>query len=136
MLSFKARAEKCEHPLTKELFTLMDEKQTNLAVAADFTRSADILKLAEQVGPSICVFKTHIDICEDFTPDLPRQLQHLAKKHRFFIFEDRKFADIGNTVLHQYQGGLYHIADWAKQLLLHSVICLNISEPKSKLTSG
>ena len=40
--------------------------------------------------------QTHIDIIEDFDQELITRLQELSRKHDFLIFEDRKFADIGD----------------------------------------
>jgi orotidine 5'-phosphate decarboxylase subfamily 1 len=82
----------------------MGEKKTNLCVSVDLTRCSDILALAEAVGDEMCLLKTHVDIIEDFSEDFIRRLQDIAKAKRFMIFEDRKFADIGNTVKHQYKG--------------------------------
>jgi uridine monophosphate synthetase len=118
-LSYSDRAGYCLSPLAKRLFPLLDEKKTNLALSADVTSAQALLDLAEQLGPEICLLKTHIDIIEDYTPALTQALQKLALKHRFFLFEDRKFADIGNTVKHQYEGGIYHIASWADIVNAH-----------------
>jgi orotidine 5'-phosphate decarboxylase subfamily 1 len=112
-LSYSERAKLCLNPTGKALLTLMDKKKSNLALAADVTSKKALLYLAETVGPELCILKTHIDIIEDFDQDLVVQLQKLAEKHNFLLFEDRKFADIGNTVKLQYQKGIYKISDWA-----------------------
>ena len=121
MLSYQQRANFCLSPLAKKLFTLMDEKKTNLALSADVTSADELLHWADLLGPEIALLKTHIDIIHDFSPTLIKKLTALAKQHRFLIFEDRKFADIGHTVKHQYQGGTYQIATWADLVNAHSL---------------
>ena len=121
MLTYHKRASYCQHPLAKRLFLLMERKQTNLSVAVDKVTKAELIELADKLGPEICILKTHIDIIVDFDQDLLLQLAQLAKRHDFIIFEDRKFADIGNTVSLQYGQGVYRIAEWAPLTNAHVI---------------
>src|SRR3990167_5593708 len=120
-ISYKERADYCLSNLARRLFKLLDDKKTNLALSIDVTSSDQLLTLAQQLGPEICVLKTHIDILDDYTKETSHELQKLAREHHFILFEDRKFADIGHTVKHQYQGGIYHIAEWADIINAHSL---------------
>lgn len=121
MISFLKRAHLTKHPLAQRLFKLMHDKRSNLCVAADVTSQAHLLALADQLGPEICILKTHVDILEDFTPALGPALRALAHRHQFVLFEDRKFADIGHTVSLQYERGIYRIAEWADLVNAHIV---------------
>jgi len=118
-LCFSERAKLCTNPTAKQLLHIMENKKSNLCVAADVLYQEELLHLAEVTGPSICVLKTHIDILKDFSPDLLTKLQKIADKHQFILFEDRKFADIGQTVKSQYHDGIYQISSWAHLINAH-----------------
>lgn len=103
------------------LLETMVRKETNLCVSVDVTKKQDLLDVVEAVGQDVALVKTHIDIVEDFDDDLVEQLTALSKKHDFLIFEDRKFADIGNTVSLQYSSGVHKIASWSHITNAHIV---------------
>lgn len=120
-LTYESRLELAKSPIAKDLLRIIVSKKTNLCLAADANKSADILNAADAAGPYICVLKTHVDIIDDFSEEFINSLQALATKHNFLIMEDRKFADIGNTVSLQYASGLFRIADWAHLITVHSL---------------
>ncbi|KAL0488562.1 uridine mono phosphate synthetase [Acrasis kona] len=130
-LSYGQRAELLKSlPSAKEnfaidLFELMESKQSNLSVACDVEDQDELLELAEQVGPEVVMLKTHIDILRPSKTLTMQQfadkLTQIAEKHKFFIFEDRKFADIGSVTKQQYVGGPFDIAKWAHVTNCHLV---------------
>ncbi|KAF8165251.1 humps family-domain-containing protein [Crassisporium funariophilum] len=119
--TYAKRALNFENKTAKLLLETMERKKTNLAVSVDVTKTNDLLAIIEAVAPYVCLIKTHIDILEDFDHSLIETLQSLSHKHDFVIFEDRKFADIGNTVALQYSSGVHKIASWAHITNAHPV---------------
>lgn len=118
----------------------MEQKKSNLCASVDVKSTKEFLLLIDQLGPYICLVKTHIDIIDDFSYEetvLP--LLELSNKHNFMIFEDRKFADIGNTVKSQYSGGVYKIAQWADITNAHGItgpgIVRGLKEAAGEVTS-
>ncbi len=120
-VAYEKRIDSFSNPTARKLLEIIVRKQTNMCVAADVTSCKELISLIHQIGNHICMLKTHIDIIHDFHPSLIKQLREFAQTYDFLIFEDRKFADIGNTVKHQYAGGVYHIADWADIINAHTI---------------
>lgn len=121
-LSYEEKLPYAKHSSAKKILELAIEKQSNLIASADVITTKELLDFADKVGPHIVALKTHIDIITDFDFEktiLP--LKDLAKKHRFLLMEDRKFADIGNTQELQYSYGVYRISFWADLITSHMI---------------
>jgi orotidine 5'-phosphate decarboxylase subfamily 1 len=119
--TFFERMQQCRHPFAKKLIEIMQEKQTNVCVSLDVTTKAELLRLADLVGPHVCCIKTHVDMITDFDWQLIEMLRILACKHNFLIFEDRKFCDLGVISQQQFAGGLYKIGHWADVVTVHAM---------------
>ncbi|PHH91924.1 hypothetical protein CDD83_9709 [Cordyceps sp. RAO-2017] len=131
--TYDARAETATHPLSAYLFRLIGLKASNLCLSLDVATARELLYLADKLGPSIVVLKTHYDMVSgwDFHPQTGTgaKLASLARRHGFLIFEDRKFGDIGNTVEMQYVGGSARIIEWAH------IVNVNMVPGKASVTS-
>ncbi|MBP7992044.1 MAG: orotidine-5'-phosphate decarboxylase [Candidatus Magasanikbacteria bacterium] len=124
-----------KNPIAKKLLKIVESKQTNLCLAADVHTSVELLNLAETIGPHIAVLKTHLEITEDWTPGLGEKLKAIAQKHNFLIFEDRKLADIGNTMIMQYENSVFEISKWADLINVHPVVGLPSIKALAERTS-
>lgn len=97
-IPFSTRAELPNTPpLTTYLLHIISIKHSNLCVSADVYSTAALLRLAEEIGDSICVLKTHADIIDDFSERTIKGLKEVSKRKRFLLFEDRKLGDIGSV---------------------------------------
>jgi len=96
-------------------------KKGSLCVAADVTTTNELVGLIEKIGPEISILKMHVDIISDFTDETIFHICRLKMKHNFFVWEDRKFADIGAVVKEQIHGGIYKISSWADLISMHVI---------------
>ena len=113
--------EDLSNSLTRLLQERIQQKQSRLVLSLDVDNQKDFFKILEQTAEHIVMLKTHIDILKDFDQDFVPKLQAYASKYKFMIFEDRKFADIGNTVKKQYQSGIYKISQWSDFITVHGI---------------
>lgn len=120
-LSFDKRAGMCSNPTSELIFRTMMEKKSNLCVAVDVTRFADLVRIADAVGPHVFAVKTHVDMLEDWTSDSAAKLVEVSQRHGFLLFEDRKLADIGQTVSRQFHDGPFSINRWCHLVTVHGV---------------
>ena len=95
VLPWEVRLPSFKNVAASNLVQTMIRKQSNLCIAADLIHSKDLLRVIELVGPYVCLVKTHVDVIDDFSNSLLKDLIILSEKYDFQIFEDRKFADIG-----------------------------------------
>lgn len=110
-----------QHPIGKKLIEIALKKKSNLIVSADVITSAELISLAEEVGPHIVALKLHSDIIKDFNIEMVEKLKEIAKESNFLLFEDRKFGDIGNTQELQFKEGIYNIGSWADMITSHVI---------------
>lgn len=119
--SYEDKLSYIQHPKAHKLVEIALKKKSNLICAADLSSAKEIIELAEKIGSQICALKLHADVYEDFSEDFIQNLKALAQKYEFLIFEDRKFADIGNTQKLQFENGIHKIADWADLITTHLI---------------
>lgn len=63
-LSYEQRAAMCSNPMSARILKTMVEKRSNLCVAVDVTKMADLIKITEAVAPYAFAVKTHADMIE------------------------------------------------------------------------
>ena len=100
---------------------IIQEKKTNICLAADVVYMSELRALVEAVGKYICVLKVHSDIIVDFHKNYEENRKYLnasKKLHNFRIWEDRKFADIGHVMQRQVHTS---ISEWADIVSVHPV---------------
>merc|ERR1719309_1508123 len=88
--SFDDRRAHTNNIISKRLFETMLRKQSNLCVAVDQQKSADIISICKSIGQSVVAIKLHMDFVDDWTHETETELKKLADGMDFLLFEDRK----------------------------------------------
>ncbi len=119
--SKESKGKNIQNNLSKTLSEKIKLKKSNLVLSLDVYNQKDFFAILEETAEHIVMLKTHVDILNDFDEGFVLKLLEYSKTYDFMIFEDRKFADIGNTVKNQYQKGIYKIKEWADFITVHAI---------------
>jgi orotidine 5'-phosphate decarboxylase subfamily 1 len=120
-LKLKKRIEKINNTLAKNILQLIFQKKTNLALSLDITDKTKFLEILNNVAQHICILKTHINTINDFDEQFIKDILSLQQKYNFYILEDGKFSDIGNTFKKQLTEGVFKINNWANSITAHGI---------------
>lgn len=97
-------------------FWLMDFKVFNFCFSVDVIMVWEFFVFVDRVGLFIVVFKIYYDLILGWDYNLQIgigvKFVVFVRKYGFFIFEDRKFVDIGKIVQMQYIVGIVCIIEW------------------------
>ena len=128
LTTFVDRIEQAGNKVTRRLLQTVLDKKSNVCVAVDSVDSQELLEIVGKVGPHVAVVKLHQDIVKNWTDETEKRLRRLADDNNFLLFEDRKYADIGNTV------GLQaaRTVTWADLVTVHGVAGPGVLEAVSR----
>lgn len=114
---------------------LQDRKEkSRICLSLDLTSTSEIIQMIRSIGSYISILKIHSDIITDFDEKFIPELKWWKKHYDFLIMEDRKFCDIGNTVVHQLQGRT-KIVEWADLVTVHGIAGAGTIEAIRKVRS-
>ncbi|MCU0327484.1 MAG: orotidine-5'-phosphate decarboxylase [Chitinophagales bacterium] len=104
-----------------KLTQIKEEKQSNLILSLDVYAPQVAFELIREVGKSICMLKLHTDSWDYFSYREVEILNQLKHQYNFLILEDRKFADIGSTMISQVNAKIYKMKQWADAFTCHAI---------------
>ena len=99
--------------------------------AADVSSMKQLFEQLDIYGEKISVLKLHIDIFNYFTQDNLKRLIDYKERYNLLLWEDRKFADIGNIMIKQISNSIYCYLDWVDMFSIH---CISGHESVSAIT--
>ena len=89
--------------------------------AADVVSMKELFIQLDKYGTKIGILKLHIDTFKDFSLDNLIKLQEYKERYNLLIWEDRKFADIGNIMIKQIKNSIYYYEDWVDLFSIHGI---------------
>ena len=90
--------------------------------AADTGTMKELFAGLDNYGSKIAILKIHIDTFCDYSHENVVKLQMYKEKYGFMIWEDRKFADIGNIMKQQVRNSVYNYLDWVDMFSIHGLV--------------
>lgn len=118
--SEKAYSRKFLNLKSQEIWKRILDRKSNLILACDYTESQTIISIASLLGSEILALKLHVDLIKDFSFEFLIKLRKIADEKGFYLFEDRKIADIGKIAYQQLTNGTFQISSWADLVTIHS----------------